>query len=268
VTRADDALDEVLDHLEALDARGDEDGLHAALTEALARFPNAAPLREWEASLLVDDERLDDALAILDDLVAGDAGNDWARRERAAVLIDLGRFEPALADLRALPRRARQRLTAPERASIHADLGLCLDRLGRPAEADAEFRQAATLDPGGCPFPPRLPEARFEALVAAALDTIPARFRRYLDQVVTVVRDYPEPDDPDPFLLGLYVGVPRAARTLATADHLDHVVVFKRAHELRCQDEDELRDEVQRTVVHELAHHFGLEDEEMDEEYR
>ena len=268
MTRSDDALDEVLDRLDALDVRGDDAGLRDALAEALERLPDAAPLREWEASLLVDDERFEEALAILDDLVAGEAGNDWARRERAAVLIDLGRFEPALADLRALPRRARQGLAAAERASIHADLGLCLDRLGRATEADVEFRQAAALDPEGCPFPPRLPEAHFEALVAAALDTIPARFRGYLDQVVTVVRDYPAPDDPDPFLLGLYVGVPRAERTLATADHLDHVIVFKRSHELRCRDEDELRDEVQRTVVHELAHHFGLEDDEMDEEYR
>jgi predicted Zn-dependent protease with MMP-like domain len=268
VTRSADALDEVLDRLDALDARGDDDGLRETLAAALERFPDAAPLREWETSLLVDDERLDEALAILDNLVADDPGNDWARRERAAVLIDLGRFAPALADLRALPRRAQRGLAAAERASIHADLGLCLDRLGRPADADAEFRHAATLDPEGCPFPPRLSEARFEALVAAALDTIPARFRRYLDQVVTVVRDYPAPDDPDPFLLGLYVGVPRAERTLATADHLDHVIVFKRPHELRCRDEDGLRDEVQRTVVHELAHHFGLEDEEMDEEYR
>jgi predicted Zn-dependent protease with MMP-like domain len=268
VTRSNHPLDEVLDRLDALDARDDDEALRTALAEARERFPGAAILREWEVSLLVDDERLEEALAILDDLVADNAGNDWARRERAAVLIDLGRFEPALADLRALPRRAHRRLAAAERASIHADLGLCLDRLGRVAEADGEFRHAAALDPEGCPFPPRLPEARFEALVAAALDSIPARFRRYLDQVVTVVRDYPAPDDPDPFLLGLYVGVPRAERTLATADHLDHVIVFKRSHELRCRDEDELRDEVQRTVVHELAHHFGLEDDDMDEEYR
>jgi predicted Zn-dependent protease with MMP-like domain len=261
----DDALDRLLAHLDELDARGDDDDLRAELVRGLAVFPGASALRAWQASLAVDDERFEDALAILDDLVAGDPADESALRERAAVLIDLGRFADALAALRALPGDALRRFERAERAAVHADVALCLDRLGRIAEADAEFRHAARLAPKDFPVPPRLSAERFEALVAEALDRIPRRFRSLLDQVVVTCRDYPDPDDPDPFLLGLYVGIPRDARTLASAEHLDHVVVYKRAHELCCRDEAALRDEVRSTLVHELAHHFGVDHDDMGE---
>jgi predicted Zn-dependent protease with MMP-like domain len=255
-----DTLDDLLDRLEALDDAGDGDALRAALAHALVRFPDAPELREWEASVAAGEERFEDALAILDGLLASHPDRAWARGERAAVLLDLGRFEEALAALRALPPED----DPVERAGIHHDLGLCLDRLGQTAAADAEFRRAARLAPDDFVPPLRLGEQRFEALVAEALDEIPEEFARYLDQVVVRVRDYPAPDE-DPFLLGLYVGVARPDRTLATEDHLDHVIVFKRAHEVRCADEAELRREVRRTVIHEIAHHFGIAHEDMGE---
>jgi predicted Zn-dependent protease with MMP-like domain len=254
-----ETLDDVLDRLETLDEAGDDDGLRAALTQALTRFPHTPELREWEASVAAGEERFADALAILDDLLASHPDRPWARGERAAVLLDLGRFADALVALRALPQGG----DPVERAGIHHDLGLCLDRLDGPAAADAEFRCAARLAPDDFAMPLRLAEDRFEALVGAALDEVPEEFARRLEQVVVRVRDYPASEDGDPFLLGLYVGVARRDRTLATEDHLDHIVVFKRCHELRCADEAALREEVRRTVVHEIAHHFGIEHEDM-----
>jgi predicted Zn-dependent protease with MMP-like domain len=258
-----DTLDDVLDRLDALDDAGDDAQLRAVLDAARVRFPDAPELREWQASLAAGEERFDDALAILDAVLAADPKRLWARRERAAVLLDLGRFEDALAQLRTLRPRDLRQLDADERASVHYDLGLCLDRLAGPAEADVEFRRAQHLAPRDFPAPLRLSEERFEAIAAAALDDIPQEFTRHLDQVVVRVRDYPAPDDEDPFLLGLYVGVARPNRSVATADHLDHVLVFKRPHELRCEDEDALREEVRRTLVHEIAHHFGIVHEDM-----
>src|SRR5262249_36101009 len=78
---------------------------------------------------------------------------DWALRERAGALIELGRFAEALAALRGLPPDARRRLDGGERAAFHTDLALCLDRLGGPAEADAEVRPPARLDPEAFPVP-------------------------------------------------------------------------------------------------------------------
>ena len=254
-----DALDDVLDRLEALDEADDHDALRAALTQARARFPNTPELREWEASVAAGEERFEDALAILDGLLASHPDRAWARGERAALLLDLGRFDEALAALRALPRED----DPFERAGVHHDLGLCLDRLGQLAAADAEFRCAARLAPEDFAIPLRLAADRFETLVAEALDDLPEEFARHLDQVVVRVSDYPAPEDGDPFLLGLYLGVARPDRTLITADHLDHIVVFKRSHELRCADEAELHEEVRRTVIHEIAHHFGIAHEDM-----
>jgi predicted Zn-dependent protease with MMP-like domain len=253
-------LDDILDRLETLDDAGDDDGLRAALAQAMERYPDAPELREWRAAVAAGEGRFTDALALLDDLLASDPDRDWARRERAAVLLDLGRVEEALGALRAL-RRPPDRL---DRASIEHDIGLCLDRLGRAAEADRAFGRATALAPEEFPRPLRLAEPEFESLVADALDDVPDEFARQLSQVVVRVRDYPAPGE-DPLLLGLYVGVARMERTLATEDHLDHVVVFKRPHELRCADTDALRDDVRHTVLHELAHHFGVPHERMGE---
>jgi predicted Zn-dependent protease with MMP-like domain len=253
------ALDDVLERLETLDEAGDEDGLRAALRDALARFPGTPELREWEASVAAAGERYADALAILDELVVSHPDRSWARRERAAVLLDLGRFTDALAALRSLPPDD----DPVEQAGLHHDVGLCLDRLGQPVEADAEFRCAARLAPDDFTMPLRLPDDRFEALVGEALDDVPEEFARHLAQVVVRVRGYPAPEDGDPFLLGLYVGVARPDRTVASEEHLDHIVIFKRSHEVRWADEDELREEVRRTVIHEIAHHFGVAHEDM-----
>jgi len=258
-----DNLDEVLDRLEACDDADDEDGLRTTLADGLARFPDAPDLREWEAALASEDARFDDALVILDDVLKAHPERSWSQLERVAVLIDLGRYGDGLTAVRALPRFDDPH----ERAALHAQEGVCLDHLGDAAGADAEYRQAEALAPDDYPMPIRLSGTRFEALVAEALDGIPEEFVAYLEQVVVRVRDWPGPDD-DPSLMGLYVGVARPDRTVLTEDHLDHIVVFKRAHELQAVDEDELRDEVRRTVVHEIAHHFGIEHDEMGEEYQ
>src|SRR4029453_7099927 len=136
-------LDDVLDRLETLDDAGDADGLRAALRDALARFPGTPELREWEASIAADDERYAEALAILDGLVASHPHRPWARPEPPAVLLDLGRFADPPAALRVLPED-----DAPvEQAGLHYDVGLCLDRLGQPVDADRAFRGGAPPAP-------------------------------------------------------------------------------------------------------------------------
>lgn len=260
-----DTLDDFLDRLDELDDAGDDDGVRAELVRARRAFPDAIELREWEAFLAGDEGRLDEALAILDAVLAVEPGRVWARRERAAVLLDLGRFADALDVLQALTPADRGELGALERAAVHRDLAICLDRLGRTAEADVEYRAAARLDPRGFPVPQRLDAARFQALVASALDDIPAGFRELLAQVVVRVEAWPGPDAEDPLQLGLYEGIARPERTLGSEDHLDHVVIYQRPHELCCRDDAALREEVRRTVVHEIAHHFGIPHERMDE---
>jgi len=161
--------------------------------------------------------------------------------------------------------RTERRLADEDRADLHYYLASCLDRAGDLQRADEHFAAAARLAPEDYPLAPRETHAAFEKLVASALDTIPERFARYLRQVQVVAQDYPGVESEDPFVLGLYVGVPRTERDQYTLDHLDTVYVYKRAHELDFPDEEERREEVRKTIVHEIGHHFGMEEDEMGE---
>ncbi len=143
-----------------------------------------------------------------------------------------------------------------------------LDRRGDDAAADRWFTRARDLDPAEYPLPLRLDSAEFERIVANALDSLPERFLPYLVQVSVIVRDYPTPEQEASAgdgLLGLYEGVPRTERGEGERDMLDRVFVFKREHEIEFPDPAVLADQVRRTVVHEIGHHFGLGEEDMGE---
>jgi len=94
--------------------------------------------------------------------------------------------------------------------------------------------------------------------VGEALDELPAEFLRAMDNVVVLV----EPRHPeDPELLGLYEGVALTDRTSDYGGVLpDRITLYRDALVEMCADEDELREEVAVTVVHEIAHHFGIDD--------
>ena len=103
-----------------------------------------------------------------------------------------------------------------------------------------------------------LDRAAFEALVEAALDQIPDEIAGLVRNVVVLVEDDPPDDEPD--LLGLYVGVALPERG---GDHTglpDRITIFRRPLLAMCRDTDELEREVRVTVVHEIAHHFGIDD--------
>lgn len=115
---------------------------------------------------------------------------------------------------------------------------------------------------------------RFEGLVAEALDGLPDDILAILDNVEVVVADSPTPEqlrdagiiESDELLLGLYEGIPLTARTSAYGLVLpDKITLFQEALEAVCADEEALRHEVQATVIHELAHHFGISDARLAE---
>ncbi len=103
---------------------------------------------------------------------------------------------------------------------------------------------------------------RFEELVAEALDTIPAELTALIDNCVVLVEDEPPADDPD--LLGLYDGTPLTERDSSyTLVVPDRITVFRGPLLDMCEDEREVVDEVRITVVHEIAHHFGIDDDRL-----
>ena len=98
---------------------------------------------------------------------------------------------------------------------------------------------------------------RFEEMVAAALDGLPADLGRLMSNVAVTVQHEPGP----PGLLGLYQGIPLTRRTSGYAGVLpDRITIYRQAICAACGSEEEVVTQVRRTVIHEVGHHFGISD--------
>ncbi len=103
---------------------------------------------------------------------------------------------------------------------------------------------------------------RFEAMVTEALDGLPAELGQLMDNVAVTV----EHDRGPAGLLGLYSGVPLTRRTSTYAGVLpDRITIYRRAICAICDSDDEVVEQVRRTVVHEVGHHFGIGDARLRE---
>jgi predicted Zn-dependent protease with MMP-like domain len=102
---------------------------------------------------------------------------------------------------------------------------------------------------------------RFEELVAEALDAVPDALLKLMDNVVVLVEDDPE-DDRE--LLGLYEGYALTSRGWDYGGVLpDRITIYRNPTLRICDTDDDVIDEVATTVVHEIAHHFGIDDERL-----
>jgi len=113
-------------------------------------------------------------------------------------------------------------------------------------------------------------EADFEAAVTDALNRIPAEVARAMDNVAVFIDDdyTPQPgDDPDTVLLGLYEGVPLTERdSWWDAGSLpDRITIYRQPILDICSTREDVVEEVAITVVHEIAHHFGIDDQRLHE---
>ena len=111
-------------------------------------------------------------------------------------------------------------------------------------------------------MPVEMGREEFERLVDAALDEIPDELASLIRNVVVLVEDDPPADDPD--LLGLYDGVALTERGGEPGMELpDRIFVYRNPLLDFCDDEEQLVEEVRITVVHEVAHHFGIDDDRL-----
>jgi predicted Zn-dependent protease with MMP-like domain len=114
---------------------------------------------------------------------------------------------------------------------------------------------------------------RFEQLVEEALKEIPRRFRKEMRNVAVVVEDEPPPEllaemeiEPGDTLFGLYHGTPLPERSWAFGNNLpDRISIYQRPTERACRDDEEIRDCIAETVIHEFGHYFGLSEDEIEE---
>jgi predicted Zn-dependent protease with MMP-like domain len=119
----------------------------------------------------------------------------------------------------------------------------------------------------------KLSGREFEEMVWAAYDALPASIRERVQNLEIAVKPHPDAyeldmadaDDPHD-LLGFYDGTPLTERAFGYDMTVPDVIyIYQKAHELECDTVDALRKEVTRTLRHELAHHFGLDDDRLEE---
>ncbi|HEV7515885.1 MAG TPA: metallopeptidase family protein [Thermoanaerobaculia bacterium] len=116
----------------------------------------------------------------------------------------------------------------------------------------------------------RVPPEEFAALVEQALDGLPEEFAELLENVVVVVEEEPDPGDLEALdmdsedeLFGLYQGVPLSERGTSYLALPDRVEIYRGPILRACANRREVIREVRDTVIHELGHHFGLDEDDM-----
>ncbi len=113
-------------------------------------------------------------------------------------------------------------------------------------------------------MPLALDPQQFDAEVSRALDTIPPELADRIENCVVLVEDRPPADQPN--LLGLYEGVPLTERGTGYAGLLpDRILIFREPLLAVCRDLGELNRQIHVTVVHEIAHFFGIDDQRLRE---
>ena len=116
---------------------------------------------------------------------------------------------------------------------------------------------------------------RFEKLVQEALDALPRKFRERIENVAVVVETVPEGQvDPNKLLaanqdenllMGEFIGTMRTEKSVWDMHGPDRVVLYQKNIEAICESDAEIREEVRLTVLHELGHYFGMEEDQLED---
>ena len=210
-------------------------GAHDALSriaEAARALPGDLDVRAEEANALYELCRFEDAAAVLTRILQEDAGDPWS----------------------------------------HWLLGLSFERLGRPAFAARHLASAREIAPDDFAEGVSLSPDAFEKVVEDALAELPEPVRNYLANVAVSVEDFPDVEellasDPphSPSILGIFRGSPLGDK--ASMDPWSHfpssIALFQRNLERFARTREELQDEIRVTVLHEVGHFLGLDEEQL-----
>lgn len=243
-----------------------EEGLKLLVrAEPLARGEEVLSVELWllrgvAANQLGDFEGALDALARVLHL---DPEHPEAQFERAQALFEQGRFGEA--------KKAFERFSKdfPEDPWPFHYLGLMAERRGEDPEP--WFLKARKLDPDGFPPPTRLTSAEFDAAVADAIARLPAHAREQLGNTVISVEPIPGDDEIaeglSPIILGVFDGTPFNERLSLHAEHerTARITLFQKNLERFARSREELLEEIRITVLHEVGHLLGLDEDELYE---
>lgn len=216
-----------------------------------------------DAALRVGD--IDYAVELYDRAVELDP--DWsdAYSARANCLIEENQLDEAEADI----ERALE--LDPENPEAHYVRAILLEMDGRFRQADNAFRHANRLDPDGCPLPIRVTRKVFDEAVKKAMTLLPDEFRKRMEGVEIFVSDLPDTKMTDesnlsPLIMGAFDGYSITERTGSDpwTQIPPRIHLYQKNIERQCRDKDELVTEIEITLLHEVGHYFGLEDDDLE----
>ncbi len=207
---------------------------------------------------------LDDALKTLERALAISPDEPEARLEHAVTLFDLGRFVPAKNELCALASEIPDDPWPPHY------LGLLAERSGDDKQARALFAKATSLDPEAFPATVSFSEPQFDAAVKEAIAKLPEHAKSHLGNVTISVEPFPDDEalrsgEVTPTILGVFQGTPIDERSPLIAEHhvTARIVLYQRNLERFARSHDELIEQIGVTVLHEVGHLLGLDEDEL-----
>jgi predicted Zn-dependent protease with MMP-like domain/Flp pilus assembly protein TadD len=180
------------------------------------------------------------------------------------ILFELGRYEEA--------HRVLEHAVALDPDSAHCvyHYGLVLERSGDPEEAARCFARANAIDASHYPLPAEVSEEFFREVMEEALGNLPRSVRDTMENVPVIVEDFPSVDliqteDVSPQILGIFIGTPRTQAVLTNqVPDLDRIILFQKNLEKICQDREDLIDQIQVTLRHEVGHYLGLDEDDLE----
>jgi predicted Zn-dependent protease with MMP-like domain/Flp pilus assembly protein TadD len=242
------------------------------IAEGLALLDRADPVARRDEELSIQVEILrgvafnqlgdnEDALDSFARVLQLDPEHPEARLEQAVAFFELGRFDDA--------RRAFERIVKdePQEAWAHHHLGLLAERRGEDPEP--YFARARKLEPDEFPRPPALSREEFDRAVAEAIDRLPEHAKPHLANVVISVEPLPGEEELNdglsPTILGVFAGTPITERLDTHAGHHEtaRIKLFQKNLERFARSREELLEEIGITVLHEVGHLLGLDEDEL-----
>lgn len=203
--------------------------------------------------------RLDEAARLL-------PGDVDVALQRGIALFEVLRLDEATAAFEAVLEKE------PREALAHWYLGLVAERRGDAAAATRHLEKARRLDPDAFPSPITLTEDAFAAAMEEALESLPEKVRHYLENVPVMVEPIPLDDDLldgdpplSPTILGVFRGAP--LKDKASDDPWSQlpssIVLYQRNLERSCRSREELLEQIEVTILHEVGHYLGLDEDEL-----
>jgi predicted Zn-dependent protease with MMP-like domain/Flp pilus assembly protein TadD len=210
--------------------------------------------------------RADEALLRLDEALLALPDSGDVMRERGIALFELLRLDEARRQLQAAEKRS------PGDAWVQQALGLVAERSGEPREAERRFARARKLDPEAFPPAVTLTAEQFDQVLEDALAGLPEPVRRYLENVAVAVEEIPADDDLlgtapplSPQSLGMFRGTSLGQKGSSDpwSQFPSSIVLYQRNLERAVRTRAELVEEIGVTLVHEVGHFLGLDEEQL-----